>query len=129
MYAHIDVGMRLFRALIQSLFKQGPGNKSTADVGWLLLWAADLALMRLLLLTCLPVRRWTRTSECFAKFTAPVSPLFLPSWHFELLYRLLPFRCFLGVWWVLGFGVAWLCFLFSLLGCNLVGNSLFTRLR
>ena len=45
----------------------------------------------------LPFRRWTRTSECFAEFTAPVSPVFMPSWHFELLYRLLPFRLFLGL--------------------------------
>ena len=78
MYAHIDVGRRLFRALIQSLFKQSPGNKSTADVRWVLLWAADLALMCLLLLTCLPFRRWTRTSE----FPVPSSLSQVPCLQF-----------------------------------------------
>ena len=39
---------------------------------------------------------------------APV--LCLPSWHFELLYRLLPLRWFLGVCWVLCFG-GWFAFL------------------
>ena len=52
----------------------------------------------------------------------------MPTWHLELLYRLLPFRF---VWSCLGLGFVGACLVFflSLLGCNLAGNSLFTRLR
>ena len=66
----------------------------------------------------LPVRRWTRTSECFAKFTAPVSPIFI----FLLGTSSFSTGCFLSGcfwrWFVLG-GL-FCCFL---LGRNLACNS------
>ena len=80
--------MGLFRALMQSLSKQDPCVNQPQLFEFYFCGQKILHL---------PVRRWTRTSECFAEFTAPVSPLFMPSWHFELLYRLLPFRLFFGV--------------------------------
>ena len=80
--------MGLFRALMQSLSKQDPCLNQPQ------LFELYFCGQQILHLS---VRRWTRTSECFAEFTAPVSPVFMPSWHFELLYRLLSFRLFLGL--------------------------------
>ena len=111
--------MGLFRALMQSLSKQDPCINQPQLFEFYFCGQQILHL---------PFRRWTRTSECFAEFTAPVSPLFMPSWHFELLYRLLPFRLFFWCLFGLLFG-GWFVFFRSLLGRNLAGNSLFTRLR